>query len=133
MRLDECSARGPRKGLSDQGRAAIELARETLRSLRPDGGNVGRKARREEAIKAFYNSWGWKKLRYRILKERGRTCECCGATATDGAKICVDHVKAVRRFWHLRLDPKNLQVLCDSCNRGKGSHDRTDWREKVQP
>jgi 5-methylcytosine-specific restriction endonuclease McrA len=130
IRLDEL-AQEPRKGLSDEAKAALEQARALLRSLRSDG-VVVRKARSDQAIKSFYNSWQWKRLRYLALKERGRVCECCGAVAADGAKICVDHVKPVRSFWYLRLDSNNLQILCDSCNRGKGSHDATDWR-KVKP
>jgi 5-methylcytosine-specific restriction endonuclease McrA len=131
VRLDECAARELWKSRkSDEARAALEQARELLKSLRPARGV--RKARPEQAIKSFYNSWQWKRLRYRVLKERGRACECCKATAADGAKIVVDHVHPIRRFFHLRLDAKNLQVLCDSCNRGKGSHDATDWR-KVKP
>ena len=27
----------------------------------------------------------------------------------------------------------NLQVLCSSCNRGKGNRDRTDWRYRPAP
>ena len=107
---------------------ALAYTRTILREQRPD-----RPERPANAIKSFYNSWQWKKLRYRVLKERGRCCECCRATAADGAKIVVDHVKPVRHFWELRLDPKNLQILCDGCNRGKGSHDTTDWREPPVP
>jgi 5-methylcytosine-specific restriction endonuclease McrA len=112
--------------LFNEAAAVLNLGQDLLRALRP--GRQPRKARPRERIKAFYNSWQWKRLRYRVLKERGRTCECCKATAADGAKIVVDHIKPVRHFWDLRLDPKNLQVLCDGCNRGKGSHDETDWR-----
>lgn len=83
----------------------------------------------EAEIKDFYNSWDWKKLSYQTKLDRGRKCECCGATAPK-IRIVTDHVKPLRHFWHLRLDPKNLQVLCDDCNMGKGSHDRTDWREE---
>lgn len=79
-------------------------------------------------IDAFYVSWDWARLRYRAIQKSGRTCMCCGASAADGAKIHVDHIKPVRRFWHLRLDPDNLQVLCEPCNMGKGSWDETDFR-----
>lgn len=88
-----------------------------------------KKKRSTTAAKRFYSSWAWKGLRYRILKERGRRCECCNATAEDGVRIVVDHIQPLRKFWHLRLDPKNCQVLCDDCNRGKSGHDVTDWRE----
>jgi 5-methylcytosine-specific restriction endonuclease McrA len=115
------------KAALEQARVALEQARAT-KSPRPDD-VTAKAARSERRIKSFYNGWPWKKLRYQVLRDRGRTCECCHASAADGAKIVVDHVRPLRHFWHLRLDAKNMQVLCDSCNRGKGSDDHTDWRE----
>lgn len=79
-------------------------------------------------IRQFYDSWEWKRLRYDFLKGKKRTCQCCGASAADGAKIVIDHIKPIRHHWRLRLDPDNLQILCDDCNMGKGSRDQTDWR-----
>jgi 5-methylcytosine-specific restriction endonuclease McrA len=48
--------------------------------------------------------------------------------AADGALIVVDHIRPLRKHWHLRLDPANLQVLCSDCNMGKSNSDVTDWR-----
>lgn len=82
----------------------------------------------------FYQSWDWRTLRMKILKERGRRCECCGASPSHydargyPIRICVDHIKPLATHWHLRLDGSNLQVLCDECNQGKGAWDETDWR-----
>lgn len=81
----------------------------------------------ERDIKEFYASWEWKRLSFRIKQERGRMCECCGAKAPK-VTIHTDHIKPLRKYWHLRLDPANLQVLCEDCNKGKGSHDETDFR-----
>lgn len=75
-------------------------------------------------IDAFYASWEWKRARYDFLLGQKRVCGCCGATG----KIVVDHIKPIRRYWPMRLDGTNLQVLCDDCNMGKGSRDETDWR-----
>lgn len=82
----------------------------------------------ETELKAFYRSPEWKRLRYAALARHGRRCLCCGASPTNGTCIVVDHIKPVRTHPHLRLRLDNLQVLCDACNVGKGSHDRTDWR-----
>lgn len=82
----------------------------------------------QAAIDDFYASWEWARLRYRVMQEFGRVCMSCGANPSDGVRIVCDHVKPVRKYWHLRLDPKNLQVLCDPCNMGKGSWDETDFR-----
>src|SRR5262245_42935934 len=78
-------------------------------------------------IAAFYASWEWKQLSYETKRARGRKCECCGACA-PAVRIVTDHIKPIRRHWELRLEPSNLQVLCDDCNRGKASRDQTDWR-----
>jgi 5-methylcytosine-specific restriction endonuclease McrA len=45
--------------------------------------------------------------------------------------IVVDHIKPRSRFPELALDPENVQVLCDSCNRGKSCDDYTDFRPKL--
>lgn len=87
----------------------------------------------------FYKSWEWRTLRMRVLKEHGRSCQCCGAApgmlAASGepVRICVDHIKPLSKFWHLRLDHRNLQVLCDECNQGKGNWDETDFRPPQAP
>jgi 5-methylcytosine-specific restriction endonuclease McrA len=82
----------------------------------------------KEEIRAFYHSEEWKKARYRQLARSSR-CAACGASAKDGAKLNVDHIKPLHKYWDLRLSPKNLQTLCASCNWGKG-HTEKDWRKK---
>ena len=82
----------------------------------------------------FYASWEWTTLRMQALKANGGRCECCGSTAKDtGAggqrvRIHVDHIKPLSKFWELRNDMANLQILCGECNKGKGAWDETDWR-----
>ena len=78
----------------------------------------------EDAVK-FYETYEWKRLRYATLKKYERKCMCCGST--EGV-FHVDHIKPLRRYWNLRLDPNNVQVLCADCNRGKGNWDETDFR-----
>jgi 5-methylcytosine-specific restriction endonuclease McrA len=85
---------------------------------------------KERKLQAFYLSDEWRKLSWFIKEVRGRRCEKCGATARQGVKIVTDHVKPIRHFWQLRLDSKNLQVLCDDCNYRKGSRDQTDYRKR---
>jgi 5-methylcytosine-specific restriction endonuclease McrA len=84
----------------------------------------------DDDIRKFYDSWEWKRLSYDTKVRRGRRCECCGARAPD-VKIITDHIKPLRHYWHLRLDPMNLQILCDDCNMGKGSRDKTDFRPQL--
>jgi hypothetical protein len=87
----------------------------------------------------FYSSWEWRTLRLEAIKKHGRACQCCGATpgmadaAGNPVRICVDHIKPLSKYWALRLEPSNLQILCDECNMGKGNWDETDFRAPAAP
>lgn len=87
----------------------------------------------------FYRSWDWSTLRTKTIKKFGRVCMCCGAVPGDltvgggRVRIVVDHIKPIHHHWYLRLDPENLQVLCNECNMGKGAWDETDHRPKPVP
>lgn len=76
----------------------------------------------------FYQSAEWKRVRYEALKRSHGRCECCGVSASMGAVLNVDHIKPISRRPDLSLELTNLQVLCGSCNQGKGGWDQTDWR-----
>lgn len=84
----------------------------------------------ERRIKSFYKSKKWltSKARYVALVRANGRCQCCGATTADGVRLVVDHIKPIRKYWDLRFDENNTQVLCYNCNLGKGSWDETDWR-----
>jgi hypothetical protein len=83
---------------------------------------------KNSTLKDFYKTWEWKTARYAFMQSSKRACSCCGGTPDSGKILNVDHIKPIRKYWHLRLDQTNLQMLCSSCNMGKGSHDETDWR-----
>ena len=59
------------------------------------------------------------KLRYNVLKRDGFRCVRCGASASDGAKLHVDHIIPVSRGG--KTEMSNLQTLCEACNLGKGA------------
>jgi hypothetical protein len=82
-----------------------------------------RRATREE-ISRFYRSAAWKRARYEALS-RSPACLACGRSARDGAKMNVDHIKPLSKPWDLRLDQRNLQTMCASCNWGKGGTEKT--------
>jgi len=84
-----------------------------------------------DKTKKFYESYQWRAIRYDALKKNNGCCELCGRSKHDGIILHVDHIKSLRLFWHLRLDPNNLQVLCNECNHGKGNRDFTDWRPRL--
>lgn len=88
----------------------------------------GKPKKKKSKYYEFYKSPEWKRLRYdRLEKSKGK-CECCGFGKKDGAKLNVDHIVPLRKDWSRRLDIKNTQVLCGSCNAGKGNRYTTDWR-----
>ncbi len=59
------------------------------------------------------------RIRWLVFEKCGRSCCVCGATAADGAKLEVDHIQPVSRGGSNNLD--NLQILCRTCNSGKGA------------
>lgn len=77
----------------------------------------------------FLMSGEWKEIRYRVLRASNGKCSCCGASPLDGIVLNVDHIKSRIKYPELALTISNLQVLCSSCNHGKGWKDETDWRE----
>jgi 5-methylcytosine-specific restriction endonuclease McrA len=88
----------------------------------------GKKEKLNEQASQFYQSLKWKQARYVTLKRYNRECMCCGATE---GPMHVDHIKPLKKYWHLRLDLENLQVLCSECNHAKGNWDETDFRPKA--
>ena len=83
-----------------------------------------------DKISAFYRGHQWRKLRYLVLQKWGRKCMLCGQT--EGI-MHGDHIKPLRKYWSLRLDFENIQILCEVCNHGKGNWDETDWRPTLKP
>jgi hypothetical protein len=128
--FDQIQANAKAKGqnLADPSKPAIRKPK-LKKSIRPSV------AAKDE----FYQSWEWRTLRMEAIKEHGRSCQCCGATpgmkdaSGNPVRICVDHIKPISKYWHLRLDRSNLQILCDECNMGKGNWDETDFRPVEGP
>lgn len=58
-------------------------------------------------------------IRYNVLKRDNYTCQICGVTAKDGAKLHVDHIVPVSKGGKTVMS--NLQTLCDRCNLGKSN------------
>ena len=56
-------------------------------------------------------------LRYDILKRDNFTCQLCGASQKEGAKLHVDHIKPIAKGG--QTVKSNLRTLCDRCNMGK--------------
>lgn len=54
-----------------------------------------------------------------VLKRDNFTCQICGRTISDGAKLEVDHRVPVAKGGKSTMD--NLWTLCFECNRGKST------------
>lgn len=84
---------------------------------------LGKEERAEDSdMKKFFASREWAALRYWAISVLSKKCQCCGGypSKTNNVQLQVDHIYPVRLYWHLRNKPWNLQVLCNTCNWGKG-------------
>jgi len=77
----------------------------------------------------FYKSQAWKEVRYIVLQKHSGACMLCGARASDGVHIHVDHIVPRSIDRNKELDINNLQVLCSDCNLGKSNFDDTNWKK----
>ena len=57
-------------------------------------------------------------LRYKVLQRDNFRCVLCGASASDGVVLHVDHIYPVSKGGKTELS--NLRTLCETCNLGKG-------------
>lgn len=64
-------------------------------------------------------------IRYNVLKRDNFTCQKCGITSKDGAKLEVDHIIPVSKGGKTVMS--NLQTLCDRCNSGKSDKTKEDF------
>jgi len=58
------------------------------------------------------------RTRFEVLHRAGHTCQSCGAKASGGAQLHIDHIHPVSKGG--TNDLANLQALCRDCNLGKG-------------
>lgn len=80
--------------------------------LRPVPDVIAKKAGRKTP-----RNINWR-LRALVLMRDGARCRMCGEVPGDGVRLHVDHVKPWSKGGETVLE--NLQVLCNTCNIGKG-------------
>ncbi len=56
-------------------------------------------------------------MRYDIMKRDGFKCVICGASATQGARLHIDHIVPIAKGGKSTYE--NLRTLCERCNIGK--------------
>lgn len=64
----------------------------------------------------FYSTYAWRQLRKRALIRDGYCCVFCGINVQGFGLSRVDHIVAVRKAPHLRLDLGNVRTLCIRCD-----------------
>jgi 5-methylcytosine-specific restriction endonuclease McrA len=72
---------------------------------------------RHRATAQYQRSLMTPTLRTKILERDGRRCVICGASASDGVKLHIDHIVPIAKGG--KTIESNLRVLCDQCNLGK--------------
>lgn len=80
---------------------------------------AARAQQRPSARARGYDS-AWEALRKQMI-EASPACVTCGSTD----RLNVDHKISVAEAPERRLDPTNLQVLCQSCHSGRTSRDHS--------
>lgn len=58
-------------------------------------------------------------MRYDVMRRDNFRCVLCGAKASDGVQLHVDHIFPVSKGG--KTEMSNLRTLCSRCNLGKGS------------
>ena len=75
----------------------------------------------KESMK-FWKSVDWKNLRKEFLSQcKNQQCKYCFEDLNNSKRLNIDHIKPIKTNWDLRLDINNLQILCEDCNKYKGS------------
>jgi 5-methylcytosine-specific restriction protein A len=90
----------------------------------------GKYTNREKHSK-FYQSKKWQRVRLFVLSSTGGLCAECLKKGLVVAGNIVDHKIPLAEDWSLRLDPDNLQPLCDSCHSKKTVHEQVDKKRKA--
>ena len=74
------------------------------------------KYQRDPVANAFYHSAPWRRLSADLRRKSMWTCECCGHTYDAKSFLVVDHIIPFKVEPRLKLDRKNLWVLCKKCH-----------------
>ena len=81
------------------------------------------KHKRDPKANAFYHSAPWRRLSADLRRQSIWTCQCCGRTYDGKSFLVVDHIIPLKVEPKLKLDRKNLWVLCKKCH---------FWKTKLQ-
>ena len=86
-----------------------------------------RRAKWNEDHKEDWQKSSFYRLRFEVFKRDNFTCQYCGRTAQDGAKLHADHITPKSKGGELNMD--NLVTSCKECNLGKRDAVLTEHQE----
>lgn len=79
----------------------------------------------------FYQSKAWQRLRlYQLSVEP--LCEHCSLSGCTEPATVADHIVSLTLNYDRRLDPDNLQSLCDRCHNIKSRQEQIQYRRAEQ-
>lgn len=67
-------------------------------------------------LQNFYKSPEWFRARAAAIRKANGKCASCGCNIIGKGKARVDHIRPLRQYPALALDPNNLRVLCPTCD-----------------
>ena len=74
----------------------------------------------KEARQGLFSDPVYKVVRAAVLRA-SPWCKLCGMRPPS-VVLNVDHIVPLTVDWSRRMDPNNLQVLCEDCNQGKSNY-----------
>lgn len=87
------------------------------------------RAQQKPEEKKFFNSTKWKKLRLKVIKEDGATCQRCliKFNFIETRNLQAHHIKPRIKYDELKFERSNLITLCQSCNTHLGIKEELDF------
>lgn len=86
------------------------------RPRNPDADRYYDRHKRNPQARAFYRSAAWQRMRRLILERDHGLCQECLRHGRYTPATAVHHKQELLERWDLRLDPDNLESLCDECH-----------------
>ncbi len=106
----------------DDALVAEWLSKNEVNKLNKHGFNINSETASKEQATAFYKTPEWKALSAELKRSAGPTCVMCDRDFEKYQLVKnADHIKPLMYAWELRLDPKNIQIICNECNKAKGN------------
>lgn len=92
------------------------MSGQTKRQRNSDTDRYYDRYERDPRARAFYRSVAWLKMRRLILERDHGLCQECVRHGRYTPATAVHHIQELRERWDLRLEPSNLEAICDECH-----------------